>query len=62
MCLAKTGDHQGALDWLERAVNWGFYSHRFLSELSPFLAPLRGHPRFDALMRVVREKERAFEA
>ena len=62
MCLAKTGDHQGALDWLERAVNWGFCSSRFLGELSPFLAPLRGHPRFEALLERAREKERAFEA
>ena len=61
-CLARVGDHAGAIDWLERAVNWGFCSHRFLSALSPFLAPLRGHPRFEALMQLVREKEQAFDA
>jgi len=61
-CLAKVGDHDGAIDWLERAVKWGFCNHRFLGELSPFLTPLRGTPRFEALMQVVREKERAFEA
>ena len=61
-CLAKVGDHDGAIDWLERAVKWGFCNHRFLGELSPFLTPLRGIPRFEALMQVVREKERAFEA
>jgi hypothetical protein len=51
----------GAIEWLEHAVNWGFCSYRFLSELSPFLAPLRGHPRFEALLERAREKERAFE-
>jgi serine/threonine protein kinase/tetratricopeptide (TPR) repeat protein len=60
-CLAKVGDHESAIDWLECAVNWGFCNHRFLSELSPFLVPLRGHSRFDTLMQLVREKERAFE-
>lgn len=56
------GDHEGAIDWLERAVQWGFCSHRFLGELSPFLAALRGLPRFEALMEVAREKERAYDA
>ena len=61
-CLAKAGDHEGAIDWLERAVNWGFCNHRFLTELSPFLTPLRGNPRFEALMDKAREHQRAFLA
>jgi serine/threonine protein kinase/Tfp pilus assembly protein PilF len=60
-CLVMVGDHEAAVDWLERAVAWGFCNHRFLSELSPFLAPLRGHPRFEALLKRAREKQRAFE-
>jgi TolB-like protein len=60
-CLAMVGDHDGAIDWLGLAVTWGFSNHRFLGELSPFLAPLRGHPRFEALLDRAREKERAFE-
>ena len=61
-CLARVGDHDSAIDWLEQAVNWGFCNGRFLGEVSPFLTPLRGTPRFEALMQVVREKEQAFEA
>jgi hypothetical protein len=49
-----------ALEWLERAIVWGFSNHRFLSEHSRFLAPLRGDPRFEALLERAREKERAF--
>lgn len=56
------GDHEGAIDWLERAVARGFSNHRFLGESSPFLAPLRGHPRFESLLERAREQERAFEA
>jgi eukaryotic-like serine/threonine-protein kinase len=59
-CLAMVGDHDGAIDWLERAVAWGFSNHRFLGEYSPFLAPLRGHPRFERLLELARENERAF--
>jgi hypothetical protein len=45
----------------ERAVAWGFSNHRFLSEHSRLHAPLRGDPRFEALVDRAREKERAFE-
>jgi serine/threonine protein kinase len=61
-CFAMVGDHEAAVDWLERAVVWGFCNHRFLGEYSPFLVPLRGHPRFDVLLELAREKERAFDA
>jgi len=60
-CLARVGDYEGAIDWLERAVAWAFSNDRFLGEYSPFLAPLRGHPRFEALLERAREKQRAFE-
>jgi hypothetical protein len=59
-CLAMVGDYEGALDWLECAVAWGFSNHRFLGEYNPVLAPLRGHPRFERLLERAREKERAF--
>jgi len=39
----------------------GFISHRFFAERDPFLARLRGDPRFDALMERAREKEREIE-
>ena len=62
VCLAMVGDHDGAIGWLERGLAWGFCNHRFLGELSPFFFPLRGQPRFEALLERAREKERAFEA
>ena len=60
-CLALVGDHERAIDWLECAVGWGFCSPRFLGEYSRFLAPLRGLPRFDALMEKARQQQRAFD-
>jgi serine/threonine protein kinase len=60
-CLSIAGDRDGALEWLGRAIDWGFSNHRFLSEYSRLHAPLRGDPRFEALMERAREKQRAFE-
>jgi non-specific serine/threonine protein kinase len=60
-CLARLGDHASAIEWLERAVGWGFSNHRFLGELSPFLAPLRGDSRFQALLEDARRREKALE-
>jgi TolB-like protein len=60
-CLARLGDHAGAIEWLERAVGWGFSNHHFLGELSPFLAPLRGDSRFQALLEDARRREKALD-
>jgi len=60
-CLARLGDHAGAIEWLERAVGWGFSNHRFLGELSPFLAPLREDSRFLALIKDARRREKALD-
>ncbi|MCX6568076.1 MAG: tetratricopeptide repeat protein, partial [Candidatus Aminicenantes bacterium] len=60
-CLARLGDHAGAIEWLGRAVGWGFSNHRFLGELSPFLAPLRGDSRFQALLEDARRREKALD-
>jgi TolB-like protein len=60
-CFARLGDHAGALEWLERAVGWGFSNHRFLGEISPFLAPLRGDSRFQALLEDARRREKALD-
>jgi hypothetical protein len=37
-------------------------NHEYLSQRGIFLAPLRGDPRFEALMDKAREKARAFDA
>ena len=60
-CLAHIGETKEALDWIEQAISWGFSNHRFLSQYNRFLEPLRGDPRFEALLDRAREKERAFE-
>jgi non-specific serine/threonine protein kinase len=60
--LARIGCGDEALYWLARALEWGIpLSPRFLSEHDRFLAPLRGDPRFEALLNKAREKQRAFE-
>jgi len=59
-CLVQVGDNDGALEWLERAITRGFSNHRFLSEHSRFLAPLRGDPRFWALMERARKTQQTF--
>lgn len=60
-CLARVGDHDEALAWLEQAVRWGFTNHRFLSEHDRFLEPLRGYARFQAVIDDARRREAVFE-
>ena len=55
------GDTDSALDWLENAIECGFLNHRYLGEIDPILAPLRGDPRFQALMARAREKQAELE-
>ena len=50
------GDTDSALDWLENAIGLGFLNHRYLAEIDPVLAPLRGDPRFRAMMARAREE------
>jgi hypothetical protein len=40
---------------------WGFSNHRFLGELSPFLAPIRGDRRFQELLDEARRKQEALD-
>ena len=59
---ATVGDVDEALYWLSRAIEMGFINRRFFAEVDPFLANLRGDPRFEALMERAREKQREIEA
>ena len=61
-CFARLGEFDDALRWLDRASEWGFTNHQFLSQHDRFLVPLREDRRFLSLLDVLRERQRAFEA
>jgi eukaryotic-like serine/threonine-protein kinase len=56
------GETDEALHWLGNAIDLGFVNHYFFSTIDPFLAPLRGDPRFEALIARAREKQAELEA
>jgi hypothetical protein len=58
---ARAGDIDNAIRWLEVAVDRGFINHPFLTRVDPSLDNLRGEPRFQQLMEVVRERWQRFE-
>jgi TolB-like protein/tetratricopeptide (TPR) repeat protein len=53
-CLALARDDEGALEALEISVRRGLTNYPFLASHDPFLAPLRSHPRFFAVLSRVR--------
>jgi len=61
-CFARVGDFDGALRWVDQAIEWGFTNHRFLSEHDRFFVPLHGDSRFEDFMERAREKQRDFDA
>jgi eukaryotic-like serine/threonine-protein kinase len=60
-CFALVNEPETAIDFIERAVEFGFINAPWLSNYEPFLANLRGEPRFGRLMERVRRAWRAFE-
>ena len=58
---ALVNERDAAIDFFERAVEFGFINLPWLSEYEPFLANLRGEPRFVRLMERVRRAWEAFE-
>ena len=56
---AVIGRADEALDWLELAVNRGFYNYTFL-EREPFLKRLHDNPRFKAIIAEARRRSEAF--
>jgi len=60
-CFALVNEPEAAIDFIERAVEFGFINAPWLSEYEPFLANLRGEPRFRRLMERVRRAWDAFE-
>ena len=60
-CLIQVGEIDKALYYLDRAVNWGFSNHKFLSTHNRFLKPLHDDPRFESLLKRAKEKQDKFE-
>ena len=59
--FARLGLIDEALEWLERAVDLGFINYPFLADVDPFLAGIRGEPRFQDLLRRVGSEWENFE-
>ena len=60
-CLALVDERDAAMDFVERAVAFGFINYPFLAEYEPFLASVRREPRFVQLMQQVQPAWAAFE-
>ncbi len=57
---ALLGDREGALDLAGRALAQGFACTRWY-EQSPLVAPLKGSPRWEALLQTLRERQARLE-
>jgi disulfide oxidoreductase YuzD len=60
-CFSLPGEKERALDWLENPAQRGFVNYPFLKEYDPFLANIRGEPRFKKLMERVKYEWEHFE-
>jgi eukaryotic-like serine/threonine-protein kinase len=59
---AIVGDKEMTLKWLEAAVGRGLINYPFYNNYDPFLAKIRGEPRFQKLMERVKYEWEHFEA
>ena len=55
------GSKKDALDWLQSAIDRGFINYPLLAEKDPWLANIRGEPRFKKLMERVKYEWEHFE-
>jgi hypothetical protein len=60
--FAQIGDHERALEWLERSIDRGYCIWPFFSKHDRLLDPLRDDPRFDALMEKARAGWESYQA
>jgi hypothetical protein len=58
---ALVGDHDAALEWLERARSSGFINYPVLATSDRFLTGLRADPRFQDLIARIKREWEAFE-
>jgi serine/threonine protein kinase len=58
-CYALAGDVDGGLRWIDAAIARGFINYELLAAKDPFLAVLRGDPRYTALMEQVQQRRDA---
>ena len=61
-CFALVDEREAALDFVERAAQFGIINYPFLARHEPFLANIRVEPRFKTLLENVRERWERFEA
>ena len=59
--LARVGERDEALRWLDCALDLGFVHFRFFGEVDPWLAPLRGDDRFVEILHRAAARQRSFE-
>ncbi len=59
-CYAIAGATERALDLLGQSVDGGFYPYPYIAEYCPFLAPLRGMPRFAEIAQNARRRAEEF--
>jgi non-specific serine/threonine protein kinase len=59
--LARLGKRDEAIDWFENAVRRGFLNYPVLAEKDPWLANVRGEPRFQKLLERVKYEWEHFE-
>ena len=58
--FAMAGETARALAVLEEAVDKGFFSHRFMTQYCPFMAPLRGSAEYERIMEKARRRWKEF--
>jgi TolB-like protein/class 3 adenylate cyclase/Tfp pilus assembly protein PilF len=49
-------EKEEALDWLERAINWGWINYPLFAEKDPFFKDIRGETRFIKLIKKVKNE------
>jgi non-specific serine/threonine protein kinase len=60
-CFALIDEREEAIRWLEHAVDRGWCNFPLFSDIDPFLANIRGEPRFKKLMERVKYEWEHFE-